>query len=724
MIKIKLLFLVISIVFTASTFSKDITSLDNHAEIDDDDYFDDFYGSEEIIEIATGIKKQFHLLPSVASVITEKDINDMGAIYLSEVLEKVPGLHVIPSPQGRTTPLFSIRGIKTGFNPQLLVLMNGTEFKHPTSAGLTYNFRYSLHNVARIEIIRGPGSAVYGADAYSGVINIITKRSANESSVDAGINLGSFSTKELWANIHWVDENFAMSLSLSKYKTDGDKSRVVNSDLQTTFDSLFGTSASLAPNYLSSQLEITDLYFDASMGNWSLGSWYWGLDNGGSSVGAVQTLDHIGEENADSFLTKLSYEKEYGYNWNVTANISYYTIEASSLLVLFPAESVLPVGDDGNLFTPNLPDVEGGGLVSFIEGATGNPIPSLDETRINFISAYSGVENHLFRFGIGWIESELSAKEFKNFGPGILDGNNFSSIVNGELIDVTGTDNIYVPDQRRTVKYLTLQDDWQIANDLILTAGLRYDDYSDFGDTINPRLALVWQTRHNLTTKLLYGSAFRAPSFAELSAINNPSTLGNPDLSPEEVETYEFVVDYRITPESKLVLNLFDYKATDLIDRVADQAPATTKTYQNIRNQDGKGIEVEFDWQITNDISWDSSFSYQDIEDPNTGAKIADIPTKQFYTDLRIKLSESLKMSTQLNHVMDRKRNVGDSRDELDDFTLVNLTVIYNVNHNLSVRLSAKNLFDENYYEGTDGRIPEDLPMEGRAIYGMLNYSF
>ena len=724
MIKIKLIFLVALLAFTAPIFSKEITYLDKQSEIDDDDYFDDFYGSEEIIEIATGTKKQFHLLPAVASVITEKDINDMGAIYLSEVLEKVPGLHVIPSPQGRTTPIFSIRGIKTGFNPQLLVLMNGTEFKHPTSAGLTYNFRYSLHNVARIEIIRGPGSAVYGADAYSGVINIITKKPSNESSVDAGITLGSFSTSELWANIHWVDDNFTMGLSLSKYKTDGDKSRVVNSDLQTTFDGLFGTSASLAPNYLSSQLEITDIHFDASMGNWSLDSWYWGLDNGGSSVGAVQTLDHIGEENADSYLTKLSYDKDYGHNWSVTANVSYFTIEASSFLVLFPAESVLPIGDDGNLFTPNLPDVEGGGLVSFTEGAIGNPIPSLDETRANFISTYTGIEDHTFRFAIGWIESKLSAKESKNFGPGVLDGSNFSNVVNGELIDVTGTENIYIPTQRRTVRYLSLQDDWQLANDLTLTVGLRYDDYSDFGDTINPRIAVVWQTSHNLTTKLMYGSAFRAPSFAELSAINNPSTLGNLDLKPEEIDTYEFVIDYRITTESKLVVNLFDYEAKDLIVTVADEAPATTKTYQNARDQNGKGVEVEFNWQITNGISWDSSFSYQDIEDPSTGAKIADIPNKQFYTDLRIKLSESLKITTQLNHVMDRKRNVGDVRDELDDFTLVNLTVIYNVNHNLNVRLSAKNLFDENYYEGTDGRIADDLPMEGRAIYGMLDYTF
>ncbi|MCJ8320518.1 MAG: TonB-dependent receptor [Colwellia sp.] len=717
--KNKIISLAISIALTAS-----VSANDELIDIEGDDYFSDFYGNEEMVEIATGTKKQFHLLPSVASVITAQDISDMGAIYLSDVLEKVPGLHVMPSSQGRTTPIFSVRGINTAANPQLLVLMNGTEFKHPTSGGLTYNFRYSLHNVERIEVIRGPGSAVYGADAYSGVINIITKKTGTESSVNAGLTAGSFSTSELWANINWTEETFRASLSLSKYQTDGDDGRIVNSDLQTTFDGLFGTSASLAPSFLASQLDITDIHLDVAVGNWSLESWYWGLENGGSSVGAVQTLDYVGEENADSYLTKLSYHNDYGNHWNIDANVSYYTIEADSFLVLFPAGATLPVGDDGNLFTPNLPDVEGGGLVSFTDGAIGDPIPSLDETRVNLISTYDGIERHVLRLGAGWIESKLSVKEFKNFGPGILDGNNFSSVVNGNLFDVTNSENIYVKDQSRTVKYISLQDEWQISNDFTLTAGFRYDDYSDFGDTINPRVALVWQTRHNVTTKLLYGSAFRAPSFIELSAINNPAALGNSSLNPEEIDTYEFVIDYRITTDSKLVVNFFDYKATDLIVRIADAEPATTKTYQNASNQNGNGVEVEFNWQVSNDISWDSSFSYQQVEDTSTGAKIADIPTKQFYTDLRIKLSDNLKITSQLNYVMDRKRAVGDTRAKLDDFTLVNLTAIYQVNNHLKIRLAAKNIFDKDYYEGTDGRIADDLPMEGRSVYGMLDYTF
>ena len=76
----------------------------------------------------------------------------------------------------------------------------------------------------------------------------------------------------------------------------------------------------------------------------------------------------------------------------------------------------------------------------------------------------------------------------------------------------------------------------------------------------NPRLALVWSTSYQLTTKFLYGEAFRAPSFAQTRAINNPLILGNLDLKPEEIKSYELAFAQPVFLESsgqiKLVLNL------------------------------------------------------------------------------------------------------------------------------------------------------------------------
>ena len=85
-----------------------------------------------------------------------------------------------------------------------------------------------------------------------------------------------------------------------------------------------------------------------------------------------------------------------------------------------------------------------------------------------------------------------------------------------------------MPEGRRDSSYIYIQDIWQLSNDWELTAGVRSDHYSDFGSTTNPRFALVWANTYRLTTKLFYGEAFRAPSFAETKEVNNPVALGNP----------------------------------------------------------------------------------------------------------------------------------------------------------------------------------------------------
>ncbi|CAK0780863.1 hypothetical protein CCP3SC15_810013 [Gammaproteobacteria bacterium] len=89
----------------------------------------------------------------------------------------------------------------------------------------------------------------------------------------------------------------------------------------------------------------------------------------------------------------------------------------------------------------------------------------------------------------------------------------------GSVIDYYDIQSHLLPHQRR-VDYLYAQDEWNLARDWTLTAGVRHDRYSDFGSTTNPRLALVWDATLNLTAKLLFGQAFRAPSFTEQYGIN------------------------------------------------------------------------------------------------------------------------------------------------------------------------------------------------------------
>ena len=149
--------------------------------------------------------------------------------------------------------------------------------------------------------------------------------------------------------------------------------------------------------------------------------------------------------------------------------------------------------------------------------------------------------------------------------------------------------------QDRDIVYASLQDQWQVANDWNLTVGLRYDDYSDFGSTVNPRAALVWDASTDMTAKLLYGRAFRAPSFTELFVRNNPVALGNPDLDPEVSNTWELAFDYRASFDLRLGLNVFMYDIEDLIEFVPT-GPGT-QVARNIGEQKGHGFEVEAEWK-------------------------------------------------------------------------------------------------------------------------------
>ena len=130
------------------------------------------YGDEEFISIATGRTQPIARAPSVASVITSDDIKAIGATDLDQVLETVPGLHVSNAGAG-LNPIYIIRGIQSQFNPQVLMLINGIPITNSYVGNRSQVWGgMPINNIARIEVVRGPGSALYGADAFAGVINI------------------------------------------------------------------------------------------------------------------------------------------------------------------------------------------------------------------------------------------------------------------------------------------------------------------------------------------------------------------------------------------------------------------------------------------------------------------------------------------------------------------------------------------------------------------------
>jgi iron complex outermembrane receptor protein len=665
------------------------------------------------VTLATGTPKPLKLAPAVATVITAEEIKRIGAATLDDALQSVAGLTVTPSNYNRLNSVYSIRGIHAQQNPQVLLLLDGVPVRELVNGSRPNTFAMSTANIDRIEVVKGPGSALHGADAFAGTINVITKKASDIDGTKAGMRAGSFGYTDTWVQYGGTVRGWDVALSLDYLRHDGDTSRIVDSDLQTTLDSALGTSASHAPGPLETDDRIHDLQLRLANENWSLRFWKWGQDDGGEGAGAGQILDPEGKENSDYYLADLAYRKEdILRDLAVDLRLSSMYFAENNYLVIFPPGAVLPIGQDGNVeFAAPV------GLTRFTDGFIGFPGGKEYVETVELAFTYSGFDGHLLRLGGGYEYSALSTRERKNFGPGVLDVQPLPPIQDGTLTEVTDTPSVFIRDTERNNGHLLLQDEWRLAERWELTAGARYDQYSDFGSTINPRLALVWETRDNLATKLLYGRAFRAPSFGELYFINNPLALGNKELAPETIDTLELAFNYQPARTLTTSLSLFAYSIAGLIEYV--QVPGqTSKNARNSLDQEGRGFEVETNWQLSTTLRVSGNFSYQHAENRNTGATISDAPALAAYANLHWTFLPDWSVDGQYYWTGGRERAVGDPREKIKDNDLVNLTLRReHLFRDWEVALAVRNLLDEDVREPSTAVIPNDYPMEERSFW-------
>ncbi|NJD08122.1 MAG: TonB-dependent receptor, partial [Methylococcaceae bacterium] len=479
------------------------------------------YGGEDMISIATGTQQPVRKAPSVTSVITAADIKAMGATDIDEVLETVPGLHVARNNIGMN-PIYTFRGIQSTFNQQVLMLVNGIPITHIWAEDRSIAWGgMPVQAISRIEVVRGPGSAVYGADAAAGVINIITKTKSDINGTEIGGRIGSFDTYDGWGLHGGSWAGFDVAAMLEYHKTHGYDS-IVDSDLQSSFDQIFGTRASRAPGPMSLTRNNLDVRLDVSRDHWR---WRGGLQHRGDwglGAGMAQALNPYGRYDADRWNTDLTYHNpQFTEHWDVQAQASYLhsANENTRDNWLLPPGTLLPIGADGNISGAPL------GVVRFPNGFIGNPFTYEQHARVNLSGTYTGFADHQIRLGTGYNYSSLWARETKNFGMNPYTGQPIPFSGFPAVMDVSGTSAVYIGARDRQNFFLYFQDEWKLARDWQLTTGARYDFYSDFGETLNPRAALVWDMRYDLTAKLMYGSAFRAPSFQEMYAKNNPVTV-------------------------------------------------------------------------------------------------------------------------------------------------------------------------------------------------------
>lgn len=664
------------------------------------------YGGADVVSIATGSTQPIARAPAVATVITAAQIGEMGATDLDQVLETVPGLHVASFYQVYN-PIYVIRGIYSDTNPQVLLLVNGIPITNLYQGNRNQIWGgMPVNSISRIEVIRGPGSALYGADAYAGVINIITKDANDIQGTVVGARLGSYESKDIWLLHGDSYRGTDISYSLEYGVTDGQR-RTIDTDAQTSLDTtftgapFFAAPASLAPSPVNLGRKYLEGRIDVSRDDWQIRIGYQGRYDVETGAGVAQSLDPAGTNKSTRLNADISYNIKDIKDWDSIFQFSYFDTSAQSDLVLYPP---------------------GAFAGAFPDGLIGSPYVFERHARFGVSTFYTGLQGHRLRFGAGINYGDLyKVNETKNFsfGPGGI-------VPLGSIVDVSNA-SPFIRTKTRTNSYLFAQDEWAFAHDWALTAGMRYDNYSDFGNTTNPRVAVVWQTDYNLTSKLLYGRAFRAPSFAELYNINNPVALGNPSLKPETIDTVELAFDYQISDKVRTGLNLFYYRMQDIIRPVADAAPTITVTAQNAGNQQGYGFEWELNWLISDNLTLNANYAFQHSEDQTTHTDAGNAPHHEIYGRLNWLFARQWSLNPQVVWVGERQRVFGDIRPPLKGYTLVDVTLRRaRINNAIDVAASIRNLLDVDAREPTPipGLIPNDLPLADRNVYLEATYNF
>jgi outer membrane receptor protein involved in Fe transport len=336
---------------------------------------------------------------------------------------------------------------------------------------------------------------------------------------------------------------------------------------------------------------------------------------------------------------------------------------------------------------------------------------------------FDGFKQHRITVGAGYkyaLANDL--EEQRNF----LIMSNAAIVPAGPLqpTDALGV-NPFAPTTDRHIAFGLIQDEWNFANDWTLTTGVRYDHYSDVGSTVNPRASLLWQIDPSLSAKLMYGRAFRAPSFIELYTDQGPQLQGNPTLKPETIDTLEFSVNKKWQYNLSTGATLFWYSSKDLIAETTN----TFRTFANTSGADGYGVEFVGQYRPTDALSLDVNYTFLELSPKQThnDSFIVASPRHDIFAQINWQFIHDWNVNLRSSWILDRRRAANDPRESIDDYVMVGLALRRdNLLDGLGLTFKVDNLFDVDArhpsINGLD--VPNDYPVAGISFTGIVEYRF
>ncbi len=668
-----------------------------------------------VITAASGFEQSLDRTFVSNTVVTKEEWQAFGALTLADVLKNVPGLDYGKS---AIRPVYrpSIRGLGGNSAEQVKLLIDGRPIERLTDGAWPFGFRLPLGGFKRVEVIRGPGSAIYGADAFGGVINVVSEK-LEDIEPEVSINFGAFDTTQLAAQ--WAYNGTAAQLSLSiNYRKSAGHNGIVQSDLQTQLDSLYGTSASLAPGPVSEHHDIFTLNSQWRFKHFSGKYFTWRNLGSGTGVGIAQALDPKGDfsNNVDIYtldwnFTPDSDEEQFNLTYNYTRH------QNRPFFYLFPAGASLPIGQQGNLDFSNPV-----GMVTFSDGMIGAPATNADVANVH-LTRIKRYDDHKVRWQLGYQRNLLRPAEQKNFGPGVLTG--YEGAVDDTLTNVTGTEYAFMQVIERTFYFVSLMDEWQVNDQWLLNVGARYDHYADFGGSTNPRVGVVYRVTPKLKFSLYSGSAFRVPAFSEQYMTNNPVSQGNPAISPENLNSAEtgFGADVLLGEDLHIISSLFRYSAKDLIEFVFD-SDKNISIAQNSGEQKGKGFELDVRYKPMKNVTIQGRYAHFKGQ-RNQVEPVAGYPRNFFSAAVNWQIEPSLNWALDARWVKQRPLGPKSAQQPLEDDLLVDTTLTYKTTvEGLSIALSVTNLLDEQAYYMGPSALGSHYPQAGRAWRLRFDYQW
>lgn len=625
-------------------------------------------GETPIVYSAAKYEQKINEAPASVTLITADQIRKYGYRSLHQVLQSVPGFFIS---NDRFYDYLGIRGFNrpADFNSRFLLLVDGHRLNDAMfdQAPIGTDSPIDVDLIERVEVVRGPSSSLYGTNAFLGVINVITKRGRDIKGVE-----GSWENSSYTSNKGRLTYGQKLSNGLEFIASGSYFYSVGHENL---FYPEFNTPAT--NNGIAHRMDqdtFQNFFAKVSYGDFTLQGGYVGRKKA-IPTAAFGTIFNNGRDAAVDrrSYVDLKYQHEFVNRLTVKGRLYYdnYYFRDDYLLIAVP----LPPAQDIAAATEQV-----GGELTLVKRL---------------------FEKHKVTLG-GEFRSQFRMDQ-SNTGP---------------LPPLT-----YLIDNRKSnIGAVYFQDEFAITDRLILNAGFRYDHYSTFGGTVNPRAGLIYTWR-DTTAKLLYGRAFRAPNpFQQFNIVSNASKP-NPDLKPEIINTYELVLEQYLGHHLRGSASAYYYEIDKLIDQVLDPSDGLL-IYQNANKINAKGFEltVEGKWPS----GWDGRVSYaiQEARDSASDRLLTNSPQHLVKGNLIIPLfRDKVFGSLETRYMSSRLTLSGNSAKSvfLTNATLFTQQVLPGWEFSAQVN----NLFDYHYSDPTSGQHVQDLILQdGRTYWLKLKYHF